>query len=139
MAVDICCAASGRALQAESAASEIYRVKIYLWKTLQYRSKWIHERRFAVMSSLQPLSSNSNFSQNLIQLIILIIVDDFYLLVHYVDEQMQHNQNQFVDQYLQFLTLTNLTCCVNVNWKLYASQFFDYGFIPFLVNDTSPP
>ena len=46
------CAASGRALQAESAASEIQHVKIHLRKTLQNRSKCMHERRFAVMSSL---------------------------------------------------------------------------------------
>ena len=39
MAVDKRCAASGRALQAESAASEIQRVKkIYSRKTLQYRT-----------------------------------------------------------------------------------------------------
>ena len=35
MAVDKRCAASGRALQADSAASEIERRKIYLRKTLQ--------------------------------------------------------------------------------------------------------
>ena len=39
MAVDKRCAASGRALQAESAAGEIQRVKkIYSRKTLQYRT-----------------------------------------------------------------------------------------------------
>ena len=53
IAVDKRCAASGRALQAESAASEIQRVKTHLRKTLQYRSKCMHERRFAVMSLLQ--------------------------------------------------------------------------------------
>ena len=47
------CAASGRALQAESAANEIQHVKIHLRQTLQNRSKYMHERRFAVMSSLQ--------------------------------------------------------------------------------------
>ena len=39
MAVHKRCAASGRALQAESAASEIQHVKIPLRKTLQNRSK----------------------------------------------------------------------------------------------------
>ena len=53
MAVDKRCAASGRALQAESAASEIQNGKIHLRKTLQNRSKCMHERRFAVISSLQ--------------------------------------------------------------------------------------
>ena len=53
MAVNKRCAASGRALQAESAANEIQHVKIQLWQTLQNRSKGIHKRRFAVMSSLQ--------------------------------------------------------------------------------------
>ena len=50
MMVNKHCAASGRALQAESAASEIQHVKIHLQ---QNRSKYMHERRFAVMSSLQ--------------------------------------------------------------------------------------
>ena len=53
MAVHKRCAASGRALRAESAASEIQHVKIHLRQTLQNRSKYMHERRFAVMSSLQ--------------------------------------------------------------------------------------
>ena len=48
MAVDKRCTASGRALQAESAASEIQRGKIHLLNILQNRSK-MHERRFAVM------------------------------------------------------------------------------------------
>ena len=39
MAVDKRCAASGRALQAEFAASEIQREKIHLRKTLQYGIK----------------------------------------------------------------------------------------------------
>ena len=51
MAVNKRCAASGRALQAESAASEIQHVKIHL---RQNRSIYMHERRFAVMSSKQP-------------------------------------------------------------------------------------
>ena len=50
---------------------------------------------------------------------------------------MQHNQNQFVDQYLQFLTLTNLTCCVNVNWQLDASQFFDLNGLNLLFHSWS--
>ena len=44
--------ASGRALRVESAASEIQHVKIYLRQTLQYRNKYMHERRFAVMNLL---------------------------------------------------------------------------------------
>ena len=52
MAVDKRCAESGRALRAESAASKIQHGKIHLRKTLQNRSKCMHERRFAVMSSL---------------------------------------------------------------------------------------
>ena len=55
MAVDKRCAASGRALQAESAASEIQHVKMHLRKTLQNQSKCMHERRFAMMSLLQDL------------------------------------------------------------------------------------
>ena len=47
--------ASGRALRVESAASEIQHVKIYLRQTLQYRNKYMHERRFAVMNSLHRL------------------------------------------------------------------------------------
>ena len=47
------CAASGRALRAESAASEIQYVKMHLRKTLQNRSKYMHEKQFVVMSSLQ--------------------------------------------------------------------------------------
>ena len=54
MAVNKRCAASGRALQAESAASEIQRVKIHLRQALQNRSKYMHERRFAEMILLQP-------------------------------------------------------------------------------------
>ena len=46
------CVMSGRALRAESAASEIQHMKIHLRQTLQNRSKCMHERRFAVMSSL---------------------------------------------------------------------------------------
>ena len=53
MAVNKRCAASGRALQAETAASEIQHVKIQLWQTFQNRSKGIHKRQFSVMSSLQ--------------------------------------------------------------------------------------
>ena len=40
------CVASGRALQVESAASEIQRLKIHLRKTLQNQSKCMHERLF---------------------------------------------------------------------------------------------
>ena len=39
VAVNKRCAASGRALQAESAASGIQHEKIQLWQTLQNRSK----------------------------------------------------------------------------------------------------
>ena len=53
MAVDKRCAASGKALHAESAASEIQHWKIYLRKTLQNRSKCMHKRRFVVISLLQ--------------------------------------------------------------------------------------
>ena len=55
MAVDKRCTASGRALQAESAASEIQRGKIHLRKFFKIEAKCMHERRFAVMSSLQYL------------------------------------------------------------------------------------
>ena len=50
--VDKRCAASRRALQVESAASEIQRVKIHFRKTLQNRSKCMYENRFAAMNSL---------------------------------------------------------------------------------------
>ena len=50
---DRCCAASGKVLQVESAASEVLHVKIHLWKTLQSQSKCMHENRFAMMSLLQ--------------------------------------------------------------------------------------
>ena len=50
MTVNKRCAASGRALQAESAASEIQHAKIHL---RQNQSKYMHERQFVVMSSLQ--------------------------------------------------------------------------------------
>ena len=53
MAIHKRCAASGRALRAESEASEIQHVKIHLRQTLQNRSKCMNKRRFAVMSSLQ--------------------------------------------------------------------------------------
>ena len=53
MAVNKRCAASGRTLQAKSAASEIQHVKIQLWQTFQNRSKYMHERRFVLMSLLQ--------------------------------------------------------------------------------------
>ena len=52
MAVIKRCAASGRPLQAESAASGIQHVKYNCDKLLQNQSKYMHERRFAVMSSL---------------------------------------------------------------------------------------
>ena len=53
MRADKRCAASGRALQVESAASKIQRVKIHFRKSLQNRSKCIHENRFVAVSSLQ--------------------------------------------------------------------------------------
>ena len=43
MAVEKCCAASGRALQAESAASEVQDVKIHLRKTA--KSRQMHVRK----------------------------------------------------------------------------------------------
>ena len=52
MRTDKCCAASGRALQVESAASKMQRVKIHLRKTLQNRSKYMDENKFATMNSL---------------------------------------------------------------------------------------
>ena len=55
MAVNKRCAASGRALRAESAASEIQHVKIQLWQTLQnqkqiYARKTICGDEFATIS-----------------------------------------------------------------------------------------
>ena len=47
MAVDKRCAASGRALQAESAASEIKHVKNTFAKNFAKSSKCMHKRRFA--------------------------------------------------------------------------------------------
>ena len=55
MKTDKRCAASGRALQVDSAASALQRVKIHLRKMLQNQSKCMHENRFAAMSSLQHL------------------------------------------------------------------------------------
>ena len=43
MRADKHCEASGKALKVESAVSEIQRVKIHLRKTLQNRSKCMHE------------------------------------------------------------------------------------------------
>ena len=53
MRADKRCAASGRALQVESATSEIQRVKIHFRKALQNRSKCLQEKWFAAMNSLQ--------------------------------------------------------------------------------------
>ena len=53
MAVDKRCAASGRAQQAESAASEIQHVKTTFAENFAKSSKRMHERRFAAMSSLR--------------------------------------------------------------------------------------
>ena len=61
MGVDKRCAASGRALQVESAVSEIQRVKRHLRKTLQKSSKCMHKRQFATMSSLHSLISGEDF------------------------------------------------------------------------------
>ena len=55
MAVDKRCAASRRALQAESAASEIQHVKNRFAENFAKSTKCMHERRFAAMSSLHLL------------------------------------------------------------------------------------
>ena len=51
------CAASGRALQVESAASERKRGKIHLRKTCQNQSKGMHKRLLVAMIRTR-LSSN---------------------------------------------------------------------------------
>ena len=53
MGADICCAASGRMLQVESAARRNTACEYTLTKTLRNQSKCMHERQFAAMSSLQ--------------------------------------------------------------------------------------
>ena len=50
MGADKRCAASGRALQVESAASEIHGMKTHLRRTLPSQSKCMHENRFAATS-----------------------------------------------------------------------------------------
>ena len=58
MRADKRCAAIERALQVVSAPSEMQRVKIHLRKTLQNRSKYMYENRFAAMSSLHRQLKN---------------------------------------------------------------------------------
>ena len=60
MGVDQRCAASERALQAESAASEVQHVKNTLAENFAKSSKCMHQRRFAALSLLQIIQVYNN-------------------------------------------------------------------------------
>ena len=61
MAVIKRCAASGRALQAKSAASEIQHVKNTFAENFAITNTSMNKRRFAVMSSLHTRTNCKNF------------------------------------------------------------------------------